>query len=266
MYATRVPRALLSLLLITMFALAGCSLRTAPTATGLTVEQLAATIAAATINAEHQATATAAVTPTVPAATATIMPTLFISAPSASCRSGPGPDFRVITAFNAGTTLNLVGRDSADSYWVVQDPASHSQCWIQIQDGTAAGSFDLLPQMTPQVSTQNGSAKPIALRWPFFCTYDANTGYSVTVELSWMDPAQDANGFRVFRGNTEIADLPATTTTYKDTTNVPANTVVIYSVAAYNDSGMSQQASTPGGPKGGSKPVSCISPIVTATP
>ncbi len=265
MHATRVPRGILACL-IGISVLASCSPKSAATDTGPTVQQLAGTIAAATINAGQQATATSAVPPTAPAATATIMPTLFISAASSACRSGPGADFRVITTFSTGMTLNLVGRDSADSYWIVQDPVSHSECWIQIQDGTAAGSFDLLSQMTPQVSTQNGPAKPIALRWPFFCSYDANTGYTVTVQLSWMDPANDQNGFRVYRGNAQIAELPATATTYKDTVSVPTNTVIIYGIAAYNDSGESSRLNTPGGPKGGSNPVACNTPIITATP
>ena len=81
-----------------------------------------------------------------------------------------------------------------------------------------------------------------------------------------MDSSNDENGFRIYRAGTQIADVPANTTTYKDVVNVPVNTVIIYGVAAYNEAGISPPALTPGGPKGGSKPVACNSPVATAKP
>jgi len=65
--------------------------------------------------------------------------------------------------------------------------------------------------------------------------------YKATVNLSWIDPANDANGFRVYRQGTQIADLPATKTSVIDTTEVVIGTNLPYSITAYNDAGMSPQ-------------------------
>ena len=213
---------------------------------------------AATASADSPVTPLVAAT--AAAVTPTTRPTLYIHADNASCRTGPGNDFKVIATFPAGTTLDMAGKDSADGYWIVVDPVSHNLCWIQAQDATPAGSFDLLSEMTPQASDQNVPAKPMALGWPFFCAYNADGGFTVTTQLTWMDAANNENGYRVYRAGIQIADLPANATSYKDTTNVPANTVIIYGVEAYNDAGASPQATTPGAPKGGNQPVACKTP------
>src|SRR5512135_1617653 len=252
----------LTSLLLAILLLTACNAKTTPTASVPLVEQLAATLVAATMQAATSAashgssqTSTAA-----SAATPTTKPALFIHTDKATCRTGPGTDFKVVATFAAGTTVDMAGKDTTDSYWIVIDPATGSLCWIQAQDATPSGSFDLLPDMTPQASTQTVPAKPTALGWPFFCAYNADGSYTVTTQLSWMDVANNENGYRIYRNGAQIADLPANTTTYKDKVDVPANTAVVYSVEAYNDAGASPQLSTPSAPKSGNKPVACVSP------
>jgi hypothetical protein len=63
--------------------------------------------------------------------------------------------------------------------------------------------------------------------------------YEITIKLSWVNTASDANGFRVYRQDIQIADVPAGTTSYTDTSKVELGTELTYSVEAYNDAGAS---------------------------
>ena len=227
------PRGVLSVLIGICF-LAACNSTGPNTGSEPSVAQLAATIAAATINASQAGTTSAALTPLAPAVTPTTRPTLFIHADNASCRTGPGPDFKVLTTFAAGTTVDMAGKDSANSYWIVVDPGSHSLCWIQAQDATPAGSFDLLPEMTAQPISVSAPGKPSRGAWNFSCD---NT--TLTTILAWNATTGTANGFRVFRQESQIADLPATQTTYTDKIPFRYGSSMTYSVAAYNDAGTS---------------------------
>jgi hypothetical protein len=243
-----------------------CAPATPPTATGPSVQELAATIAAGTIQAAQAATSTPTALPTLPPIAPTAEPTLFIHTDNSACRGGPGADFKVIATFPAGTTVDMVGKDTADGYWIVLDPTSGSSCWVQAQDGTPAGSFDAVPEMTPQVATGNVPAKPTFLRWPFYCTYNSDGSYTLTVQLGWTDASNNENGFRIYRSGAQIAELPANTTTFNETVTVPGSTVIVYGVQAYNDAGASAQLLSPEGPKSGSNPVACNPPTLTATP
>ena len=170
------------------------------------------------------------------AATPTVKPTLHINTDNSKCRSGPGPDFKVIASFNAGMTVDLVAKDTADSYWLVKDPTSADICLVQAQDATPAGSFDSLPEVTPQASTNNVPARPGSIVYSFSCD---NT--SVTTKLSWTDNANNENGYHVYRLGTQIADLPPNSNTYTDTVNYTLGAQMSYAIEAYNDAGVSQQ-------------------------
>ncbi len=190
-------------------------------------------MAAATLNAAATATALA-LTSLPPTPTATTQPTLFINAATSSCRSGPSPDFQVIATYNAGTTVNLVGKDSADSYWIVQDPTSGNRCWISVQEATPGGSFDTLPEMTPQPVTGDAPGKPAKGVWNFACD---NT--TLTMILGWRPTTGTVNGYRIFRQGSQIADVPASQTSYTEKVPFRYGSSMQYSVTAYNQVGMS---------------------------
>ncbi len=232
----RISASYATTILVACFVLSACGPAGNATAAGPSVQELASTIAAATVNAAAAGTATAGVTPTPPPATATIQPTLFINAATSSCRSGPSPDFQVIATYTAGTTVPLVGKDGADSYWIVQDPASHSDCWISVQDGTPGGSFDTLPEMTPQPVSGAVPGKPAKGAWNFACD---NT--TLTTILDWRPTTGTVNGYRIFRQGNQIADVPSTQTNYTDKIPFTYGSSMQYSVTAYNEAGMSRQ-------------------------
>ncbi len=224
-----------------IFALSACSSVT-PTQSAANVQDTAATLVALTFQAATQSAANNPPT-SPPAATATMAPPrLYVNA-DVKCRSGIGSNFRVVVTFPAATTVDMIGKDSADAAWLVQVPNSADTCWIQAQESSPSGSFQALPEMTPQPSTEQLPSAPIALSYPFFCAYEQGLLYKVTIKLSWTNTAADANGFRVYRENVLVAELPADTTSFTDTADVQIGSSVTYSIEAYNDAGASPRLS-----------------------
>ena len=243
---------------VAIVVLAACNLPVAGSTPGPSVNEQAGTIVAATLNAAASATSPA-ITPfaspvSSPAATPTVKPTFLVSTDSSQCRGGPGADFPVIATFPAGTSVDLAGKDTADSYYIVIDPTSHNLCWIQAQNGTPAGSFSNLLEVTPPASAANPKAPtgPGYVVWSFECS-----GSQVTVNLSWPDNADNESGYHIYRNGTQISDLPPNSTSYTDTTNDTAGGVIVYGVAAYNDTGSSPQAQTASAASGKNTPISC---------
>ena len=105
-----------------------------------------------------------------------------------------------------------------------------------------SGSYGNLPEVTPQPSNQKPPSIPGSISYPFFCSYSHGVVYEVKISLSWFDPGHDANGFHVYRFDIQVADLPASTTSFQDTTDVAIGSQLKYSVEAYNDVGVSPRA------------------------
>jgi hypothetical protein len=176
---------------------------------------VALTFQAATVSASQKISAN----PTEPAATPTTKPTLFINN-NVGCRTGPAANFRVISTFTTGMTVDIIGKDTTASAWLVKVPNGTDTCWVMALDGSPSGSFGNLPDVTPQPSTQKPPSSPAGISYPFLCSYAQGVVDEVKVDLSWFDPGHNANGFRVYRFDTQIADLPAATDSFEDTTNV----------------------------------------------
>ena len=201
----------------------------------------AATIVAATLKAEGistspgpSATSNAQAVPTTPTVTATAKPELKINASGAACRTGPNADSEILTTLGAGTTVDMIAKDTADGYWMVKDPVSGSSCWVQMQDATASGSFSLLPEVTPQaVESKTTPAKPGSSSNFNYWEYNCGAG---TVSLQWLDNADNETGYRIYRNGQMIADLPAGSTSYTDAIYLGIGPLD-YSIQAYNDAG-----------------------------
>lgn len=205
----------------------------------LSVEAAASTLVALTFEAATQTASASTPTPLPsPIPTPTTQPILYIT-DNAKCRTGPGGNFKVIAVLSPGTIVELIGRSTAQSAWLVVIPEDHQTCWLQAQDASPGGSYESLPEVTPQPSTQKPPSIPGPISWPYLCLYAHGVIYKVTVGLSWINSAGDANGFRLYRQDTLIADLPADTTNFTDTIEVPLGTQLTYSVEAYNDVGVS---------------------------
>jgi hypothetical protein len=221
-------------------ALAGCNLPGAQPKPTLSVLDQAATIVAATLGAGGISTAAPqAATPsptTAVTATATIKPTLYINTDGAKCRSGAGTDFKEIASLATGTTVDLIAKDTQDGYWFVKDPTSGSSCWVSVQDATPSGSFDLLPEITPPPVAVQPPGKPGKGSWNYSCL-----DTSFTAILGWTAPQGNVNGYRVYRDGSQVANLPASTTTYTETIDFVYGSTVSYAVEAFNEAGAGPQ-------------------------
>ena len=153
--------------------LTACTLPGIQVAPSLSPVDQASTIVAATLQAAGVNTSAAhtAAPPsaTAPPATPTTKPSLYINTNGAKCRSGPGPNFQEIAAYNSGTTVDLIARDTAGGYWLVKDPGTGSSCWVQVQDSSPGGSFELLPEITPPAVSASAPGRPSRGNWNYSC-------------------------------------------------------------------------------------------------
>lgn len=167
-------------------------------------------------------------------------PRLYVNS-DAKCRTGTGSNSKVVASFTAGTTLEMVGKSNAADGWLVKVPDGSATCWIRVLESSPSGSFQGLPEVTPEPSTRQLPSAPVEISWPFYCSYVAGVLYKITINLSWVDTANDANGFRIYRQDQVVADVPADIKAYTDTANVVLGSQLTYSVEAYNDAGVSSR-------------------------
>ncbi len=211
----------------------------ATTPTPLTINDAAATLVALTFESVTQTASASTPTPLPsPLPSPTAQPMLYINV-NAKCRSGVTSNFKVIATFTPGMSVELIGRDTPASAWLVRVPNSADMCWVSAQDGSPAGNFQSLPEVTPQPVAGKLPTIPGPISWPYYCTYLRDVHYKLTIQISWMNIGHDANGFRVYRNDVQIADVPADITTIKDETEIIVGTQLRYSVEAYNDAGAS---------------------------
>ncbi|MCU0509552.1 MAG: PA14 domain-containing protein [Anaerolineae bacterium] len=83
------------------------------------------------------------VVPVLPAAgQASLQGTITVS--TANIRSGPGVNYAVIAQARAGAVFNLVGRNAANTWWVICC-INNRQGWISNTVATASGNTAVLP-------------------------------------------------------------------------------------------------------------------------
>ena len=220
-------------------ALQACNGTVNPPVPSPDVSNMASTLVAMTFQAATESAARSLGARTLsPLATPTSKPALYINN-NIPCRTGTKANFKIVTTFSPGTIVDMVGKNTADSAWLVKLPDGAGTCWVLAQDASPSGSYESLPEVTPQSSTQKPPAIPGSVSWPYICSYVQGNVYEVKINLSWTNAINDANGYRVYRFETQVADLPSNTTTFSDTTNVNLGSQLAYSVEAYNDAGVS---------------------------
>ena len=106
--------------------------------------------------------------PTQGAATATVKE-------NAVCRDGPTKEYKILAYFNAGTVLNIVGKNRAGNSWVVENPVNRRNCWIFGGLVDVIGDTGLVMIVNPDpppTPTQKPEENP-----PFNCSqYNTNPG------------------------------------------------------------------------------------------
>ncbi len=245
---------LLSLILILALA---CNLP--GTAPPLSVDDQAATIIAATLQAQAQnggdvpITATFSPVPQITATIATTGPTPTItptySVPmltlreQTNCRAGPGQSYDILFAYVKGVKREIIGHYPQENYWLVKAPESATgECWLWGEYADITGSYWVVASVTPPPTATLSLPQAPAVKWEFNCDY-ATT--AVDVSFTWTDYAVNETGYRVIRNDQAIAELPANTTAYKDTYTFAAGEKILYQIEVYNITGFTRSAVIP---------------------
>lgn len=217
--------------LFLLFFLSACNLPQQPPPSPTLDAEAVAAVAAATLTAIARQTPQATPTlPTAPTLTASPSPTytapLLTLTENANCRSGPGETYPVVTVLKKGEQPALTGR--SPGYWVVSSPKG--ECWIAQLFVQASGSLETLPTaVIPPTSTPRPPLAPNNLRYTFTCVF----GGGATVALTWNDAAQDEQGYRVYRAEILVAELPANSASFSETVTASSG-VFVYRVEAFN--------------------------------
>lgn len=213
----------------------GAATTTAPASATATQAPAANPIAAtATLppaaTATPATTATASVAPTATSAPiATVQPTAqVIPSINANCRKGPGTNYYEITYLQQGTAYNVIGRNSLNTWWLVQAPGNVS-CWMGDPGFTQQGPVNqaaIAPEQPLPVTPAT-----------FVDSYMCNTNlHTLDVTFNWSDAA-NATGYRIYRNGDQITDISATSTAYSDS-GAPTGTSLEYALEAHNDYGV----------------------------
>ncbi len=209
------------------------------TAAALTVQAVIAIPSSTGTNSSSAVAATPSRTG-APSSTVTITPTY--SAPmltvreSTNCRAGPGEAYQVVFTYLSGKKLEIVGRYEPGNFWLVKSKESTTgTCWLWGEYVDVTGSYWAVSSVTPPPTTTSAPPRaPSLQKWDYSCS-----GGNIVTTILWKDMATGETGYRVFRNDKQVVELPADSTAYTDTFDVsgdPGQTVKYY-VQVYGPSG-----------------------------
>ncbi|MGD0751090.1 MAG: SH3 domain-containing protein [Anaerolineales bacterium] len=172
-----------------------------------------------------------------PTATATITPTAtlppvaqVIPSVTAYCRSGPGSNYNPITTLDSGTAYNVIGRNSSNTWWLVQLYGGAVTCWTGAPGTNLVGPVEQAPIVLAQPVLPSPGM--------FMYSYSCNPGTSkntFNVTLTW-DSVLGATGYHLYRDGVSLASVGATVGSYTDY-NAPMNVNLMYELEALNENG-----------------------------
>lgn len=208
---------------------------------GLSLEDEAATIVALTMQAQPpKEMPTPLASPTAISILTSSAPAMLSVSDNTNCRSGPGTKYEIIVMLTTGNSYQVVARAAAGDYWIINAPSGGGTCWVAAEFAAVTGDTTALPEVTPaaQETSAGAPAKPGSLYYQYSCSFNG-VGSDVTTTLTWSDAANNESGYRVYRNNTVIVELPANSTQYVDQTSIALGGMLEYSVEAFNAAGAS---------------------------
>ncbi len=179
-----------------------------------------------------------------------------------NCRSGPSTAYALVITVNPGENLQLVGKDTADNYWIVTNPLGGT-CWLWGQYAVINGDTSSLPEVPPPPAPTPKPTKapkptpvpsntpvsgiikqpPIIIATLILTAPAAPSAFSGSrtcsgaigsdgftpiwvepVALTWHDNSNNEDGFHIFKNGTQIGNLPANSTQYNITLRYPTGT------------------------------------------
>ena len=158
-----------------------------------------------------------------------------------NCRTGPGKSYEILLTFQVNQTLEIVGRYEPGDLWLVKFAESPTgTCWLWGEFVDVAGSYWTVSSVTP---LPTATLPPLVPKAPSLHDFDYDCdGFNNTLSfyVIWNDKADNESGYCIFRDGSQIAELPAGSTTYAETIMMPASKSAQYYVEAYNAAGLAQ--------------------------
>jgi len=173
--------------------------------------------------------------------TATLSVPMVSVSEDTNCRSGPGIIYDYLGALTKGEKAEVVGKNTANNYWVIKNPDYAGTCWLWGQYATVEGDANRIPEwLVPSTPTPSIPAAPSGLSGTRVCKtilLPAPHVEMVKVTLTWTDQANNEEGYNIYRDGTLVATLGPNEVTYiENPTGIPSAT---YAVEAFNTAGAS---------------------------
>lgn len=150
-----------------------------------------------------------------------------------NCRSGAGVNFERLTVVPEGSSVPILARAEGINWWLVDPPDAVDQCWVSGEFGSAAGDVAGVPAATAAPGSSAGAPRrPTNWDWEYSCGDGTTT-------ITWTDAADNENGYRIYLNGSVEAELPANSSIYVDTMNVPTGQELTFGFEAFNDAGAS---------------------------
>ena len=166
---------------------------------------------------------------------------LTINEPT-NCRTGPGQSYDILFTFNAGAKVEIVGRYPTNNYWTVKVQGLEQPCWIWGEYSTVSGSYWTVPSVTPPATvTPSPPTGPSISNWEYLCGY-GTSGPNATITLEWSDRAEDESGYRIYRNDEQVAELPPNSNSFSEVSDVEAGATITYRIEAFNSAGTSSSS------------------------
>lgn len=65
------------------------------------------------------------------------------------CRTGPGKAYDIVTILKSGNLVDVVARNSQETYWVIKNPSGSGTCWVWGHYAQVFGPVADLPIWSP---------------------------------------------------------------------------------------------------------------------
>ena len=80
-----------------------------------------------------------------------------------NCRTGPSKSYDWVTLIHAGQSVDIIGRDTSDQYWVIRNPNGDGVCWLWkalATETNTTGRIPILASPPTKTPTRTASNTP----------------------------------------------------------------------------------------------------------
>jgi len=132
-----------------------------------------------------------------------------------------------VTILVSGTAYNVVGRNSSNTWWLVQLYGGVVTCWTGAPDTKQLGPVE----QAPIALAQPVLPSPAMFMYSYSCNTGSNTN-GLNVTLTWAAVA-GATGYHLTRNGISLARVGATVGSFTDF-NAPMHVNLMYELEALN--------------------------------